>query len=156
MLYFYGDKFYQERLDPLLEKEVEVIQGKRNESQLFHGRMARWQYAWKNFKDAPVTAWLFGYPTSLEDPFFNISIGIHNDYLRIFYFTGIIGILLYSFFFSIYGAGKNSFTLLKNFFYMVPWQYSFCIPFQPHPLFMLIFFIYFFQYLYIFLFPPQY
>jgi hypothetical protein len=94
-LSFYGDKLYQERINPLVEKELEVIQGKRNESQLFHGRMSRWQYGWKNFKNAPVTAWLFGYPTSLEDPFFNISIGIHNDYLRIFYFTGIFGLLVY-------------------------------------------------------------
>jgi hypothetical protein len=94
-LFIYGDKFYQERIDPLVAKEVEVIKGTRDETQLFHGRMARWQYAWANFKDAPVIAWLFGYPTSLEDPFFNISIGIHNDYLRIFYFTGILGLLAY-------------------------------------------------------------
>ena len=91
----FGGKFYRERINPLVEKEVEVIQGEREEGQLFHGRMARWQYAWGNFKDSPVTAWLFGYPTSLEDPLFNISIGIHNDYLRIFYLTGISGLFVY-------------------------------------------------------------
>lgn len=94
-LFVYGDKFYQERIDPLVVKEIEVIQGKRDEAQLFHGRMSRWKYAWNNFKDAPATAWIFGYPTSLEDPLFNISIGIHNDYLRIFYFTGISGLFVY-------------------------------------------------------------
>jgi hypothetical protein len=93
--YFYGGQFYDKNIDPLTAKEVEVIEGTRNESQLFHGRMARWQYGWSNFKDSPATAWLFGYPTSLEDPFFNISIGIHNDYLRIFYFTGITGVCSY-------------------------------------------------------------
>jgi hypothetical protein len=95
VLFFYGDKFYQERIDPLMDRELEIIKGERDEAQLFHGRMSRWQYAWANFKDSPVTAWLFGYPTSLEDPFFNISIGIHNDFLRIFYFTGISGIFIY-------------------------------------------------------------
>jgi hypothetical protein len=92
---FYGNRFYQKRIDPLVEREIEVIQGEREQSQLFHGRMYRWQYAWANFKDSPITSWLFGYPTSFEDPFFNISIGIHNDYLRIFYFTGISGLLIY-------------------------------------------------------------
>jgi O-Antigen ligase len=89
--FLYGDRFYTQKIDPLASKEVEVIEGTRNESQLFHGRMERWQYGWKNFKDSPVTAWLFGYPTSLENPLFNVSGGIHNEYLRIFFFTGIVG-----------------------------------------------------------------
>lgn len=94
-LLFYGDKFYQEHLDPLVGRELQVIKGEKPEKQLFHGRMARWQYAWGNFKDSPAIAWLFGYAISLKDPLFNISIGIHNDYLRIFYFTGIFGFLSY-------------------------------------------------------------
>lgn len=91
----YGDKFYQERINPLMEKEIEVIRGEREQSQLFHGRMYRWQYAWDHFKDSPVISWVIGYPSSFEDPFFNISIGIHNDFLRIFYFTGLAGLLIY-------------------------------------------------------------
>jgi O-antigen ligase len=92
---FYGDTFYQQRINPLVGRDLEIMHGKRDEAQLFHGRMSRWRYGWNNFKDAPVSAWLFGYPTSLEDPFFNISISIHNDYLRIFYLTGLSGILAY-------------------------------------------------------------
>lgn len=94
-LSFYGDKLYQKRIDPLVEKELEVVRGERDESQFLHGRMSRWQYAWSIFKGSPLTSWILGYPTSLESPFFNISIGIHNDYLRIFYFTGISGIFIY-------------------------------------------------------------
>jgi hypothetical protein len=105
--YFYGNQFYDQKIDPLAAKEVEIFRGTRDESQLFHGRMERWQYGWKNFKGSPVTAWLFGYPTSLKNPFFNISIGIHNDYLRIFYLTGIAGICSYFLFiFSIWRRNK--------------------------------------------------
>jgi len=106
----YGDKFYQQRIQPLVEKEYEVIQGERDQEQLFHGRMARWKYAWNNFKGSPIHVWLFGFPLSLKDPFFNISIGIHNDFLRIFYFTGIIGIMLYLFF--LYGLYRRKRYLL--------------------------------------------
>lgn len=107
IMYLYGEKFYEKNIDPLAAKEVEVVKGTRNESQMFHGRMARWEYGWETFKNSEVTAWLFGYPTSLKDPLFNISIGIHNDYLRIFYFTGIIGICTYILFlFSIWRRRK--------------------------------------------------
>jgi len=95
LLALFGKDIFNERIDPLVEKEVEVVQGERAESQMFHGRMYRWQYAWKNFQDVSLISWLLGYSISLESPFFNISIGIHNDYLRIFYFTGIIGAICY-------------------------------------------------------------
>jgi hypothetical protein len=91
----YGGKFYNDRINPLIEKELEVIHGERDESQLFHGRMARWEYAWENFKGSSVVTWFLGYPLSRNNPFFNISIGIHNDYLRIFYLTGVLGSFIY-------------------------------------------------------------
>jgi hypothetical protein len=110
VLFFYGDKFYQERIDPLVGREVEIIKGGKPETQLFHGRMARWQFAWAQFGDASITTWLLGYPTSLENPIFHISIGIHNDYLRIFYFTGIIGLVVYIFFlYKIWSKKKFSY-----------------------------------------------
>jgi hypothetical protein len=95
MISLFGNAFYQEKIDPLVDKEFQVINGERKESQLFHGRMYRWQYAWANFKESPIMAWVIGYSYSTSDPFFNIGIGIHDDYLRIFYFTGLLGLFLY-------------------------------------------------------------
>ncbi len=112
-LSFYGNKFYQERVSPLVEKEIEVVQGERDKSQLFHGRMYRWEYAWKNFKDSNLIAWLFGYPTTFKDPVFNISIGIHNDFLRIFYLTGLAGLSSFMLFiFKLWG--KRKFLILED------------------------------------------
>jgi 4-amino-4-deoxy-L-arabinose transferase-like glycosyltransferase len=91
-----GKELYEEKIDPLVEREVEVVEGKRDNSQFFHGRMSRWQYAWDEFNDSNTLAWLFGYSFSLKDPRFHVSIGIHNDYLRIFYLSGIIGSILYT------------------------------------------------------------
>jgi hypothetical protein len=95
MLFFWGDKFYQEKIDPLVGRELEVIKGNKPETQLFHGRMARWEFAWSQFKNAPAISWIIGYPASMNNCLFHISIGIHNDYLRIFYLTGIAGISVY-------------------------------------------------------------
>jgi hypothetical protein len=92
---FLGQSFFQSKIDPLFKNEIEIVQGSRSETQLFHGRMTRWQTGWDNFKGSPVYSWIVGFPTSMKDPLFNISISIHNDYLRIFFLTGIFGIIFY-------------------------------------------------------------
>lgn len=141
--YLNGDKFYQERLDPMLKQEIEILQGERDEAQLFHGRMMRWTYAWESFKDSPVLAWLIGYSVSFENPLFNISIGIHNDFLRIFYFTGIIGFLLYILFlFSLWKRSRfvqlsEKFLLFSSIAVLLLYSVSTTPTFYPNFLYVL-------------------
>lgn len=91
----FGDVFTEEAIDPLIDREVEVFDGSRDQEQMFHGRMSRWTLAFDEYQDVNLFAKLIGYPASMKFPYFHIGIAIHNDFLRIFFFTGIFGILIY-------------------------------------------------------------
>jgi O-antigen ligase len=91
----YGDKFYQEVINPRVEKEVEVLEGQREQSQAFHGRMSRWTWLWGEWKRAGIFPKMIGYPWSMGYSRHMVGITVHNDFLRMFFFTGIIGFIVY-------------------------------------------------------------
>ena len=91
----YGDKFYEEVINPRMEKEIEVVEGQREQTQAFHGRMARWTWLWGNYKRSSFFAKMVGYPWGLGYSSHMVSINVHNDYLRMLFFTGIIGFITY-------------------------------------------------------------
>jgi len=90
-----GDKFYNEVLDPRIEKEVEVIEGSRGVSQGMHGRMSRWTWLFGEFNFAPFYCKILGYPLSMKVSNHMVGITPHNDFLRILFFTGYAGLILY-------------------------------------------------------------
>jgi len=96
----YGDAFYEEVINPRVEKEVEVIQGEREQSQAFHGRMWRWTYLWNVYEQSPVFSKLFGYPWGMGYSSGMVGVNVHNDYLRMLFFTGIIGFIIWLLFLS--------------------------------------------------------
>jgi hypothetical protein len=51
MVIMYGDAFWEEVINPRMEKEVEVVKGERKTSQAFHGRMSRWEGVWARYKN---------------------------------------------------------------------------------------------------------
>ena len=92
---FAGNRFYDEVMNPRLEKEVEVIQGTRDIDQALHGRMSRWTWLMGDFRSAPFYAQLAGYPLSLNYSSHMIGVTPHNDFLRIMFFTGYFGLIIY-------------------------------------------------------------
>ena len=100
VILIYGDKFYEEVINPRMEKEVEVMEGQREQSQAFHGRMSRWTWLWGNYKQSSFFAKMVGYPWGLGYSSHMVGINVHNDYLRMLFFTGIIGFITYLIFLS--------------------------------------------------------
>jgi hypothetical protein len=96
----YGDKFYEEVINPRMEKEVEVVEGQREQTQAFHGRMWRWTYLWGVYERSPLFSKLFGYPWSMGYSSGMVGINVHNDYLRMLFFVGIIGFITWLIFLS--------------------------------------------------------
>lgn len=83
-----------ERIEHLLNTDIRVIRGEVDVVFAFHGRMGRWQRHWDYFSDnASFPEKLVGV-IGVKRPFM-ISAGEHNDYLRILYATGYIGIFVY-------------------------------------------------------------
>lgn len=90
--------YYEGMSDTLsmtLEREREVLAGTRPESQMFHGRMSRWQWLWGDFLNQPLWAQLFGYPLSGNASFHIVGINVHNDFFRIIFLSGFVGFVFY-------------------------------------------------------------
>lgn len=92
---YFGKTFYKEVINDRLEKEIEVVEGERRQGQGLHGRISRWIWLEKEYSAADPYAQFFGYPTMLKYSGHMVGITPHNDFLRILFFTGILGIFFF-------------------------------------------------------------
>lgn len=106
---FFGSYIIKNSIDPLISNEVLVMDGDKNEDQMFHGRMGRWKDMLSNFNNMGPFCYLFGAGYSNKPLTYNIydkrkyselliGIGVHNDFLRIFFLSGLIGAIFFLFF----------------------------------------------------------
>jgi len=91
----FGSVFYSDVMEKRITKELEVLQGERAQTQALHGRASRWEFLFQKYGDAGVASKFFGYPFSGKPTNAMVGITPHNDFLRILFFTGIIGLLLF-------------------------------------------------------------
>ena len=92
-----GDQLFDENVNPLFEKEFQVLSGDVNEEQLFHGRYGRWLYFMDYYQQQSLPAQLISVPLfNPGDPvFLTTGGGSHNDFIRIGMYTGLIGLFFY-------------------------------------------------------------
>ncbi|MEO8760845.1 MAG: hypothetical protein ABI388_06345 [Bacteroidia bacterium] len=93
--YFFGGDAIDKNVAPLLKTDVAVYEGKKSEERLLHGRVGRWKAMLEQFSGFPITAQFFGMPLILEDSYAEVSSGAHNDFVRILFFTGYVGVVIY-------------------------------------------------------------
>ena len=98
-----------ERFDMLTETERRAFSGEIDRERAMHGRGSIWARYHKRWEQSSIFAKLFGAGCSISSrPFEEISDsraalnmmsgGMHSDYVRFFYGTGIIGLIAYLFF----------------------------------------------------------
>jgi len=94
--FFFSGGVYKERISPLVNREITILQGEADIAGIAHGRGRRWIPRVGLFFDLPVMSTLFGAPTSGREENSILWWGNpHNDYLRILFMTGIIGFAFY-------------------------------------------------------------
>ncbi len=93
--YFFGGDAIDKNVAPLLKTDVAVYEGKKSEERLLHGRVGRWKAMLEQFSGFPIAAQFFGMPLILKDSYAEVSTGAHNDFVRILFFTGYIGVVIY-------------------------------------------------------------
>jgi O-antigen ligase len=93
--YLFGGDAIEKNVAPLLKTDIAVYEGKKSEERLLHGRVGRWKAMLEQFSGFSVPAQLFGMPLILEDSYAEVSSGAHNDFVRILFFTGLIGLIFY-------------------------------------------------------------
>ncbi|WP_298900410.1 O-antigen ligase [uncultured Psychroserpens sp.] len=91
-----GAYFYFEVFQTLYAKDINVYQGEAQDSAALNGRMWIWQRYFAHWADFKVVSQWFG--VGLEQSSLSaimMSGGMHNDYIRFFFSTGIIGFICY-------------------------------------------------------------
>lgn len=111
-----GFYFYIEIFNTLFAKDIAVYEGGADETRALNGRVYIWKkyFAfWENF--SVVSQWFGSGFAFHEKSRIMMGGGMHNDYVRLFFSTGIIGILCYLFFlvYLVRNAVKNKIVELK-------------------------------------------
>lgn len=98
---FIGVYFYFEIFQTLYAKDINVYQGEAQDSAALNGRMWIWQRYFAHWADFSIVSQWFGVGFE-QSPLSRtmMSGGMHNDYIRFFFSTGIIGFLGYISFLS--------------------------------------------------------
>jgi hypothetical protein len=102
-------------LQELIRTDVEVYAGQREWVQALHGRWGRWEYMWENFSAEPWLGQILGMPYTTEKITGQITGGVHNDFLRILFLTGFIGLVLYFFFLLVLFAQLKKLDFIRQF-----------------------------------------
>lgn len=109
---YFGQGVFEDNIAPLIETDMEVYAGNQSSERLLHGRVGRWIFMLDLLSEQSVPVQFFGYPLNFEYAYHYIGIGSHNDFVRMLFFTGILGLVLYLILlFQIY---KTSITLPDN------------------------------------------
>ena len=93
---FLVDKF----IKPLFGKEINVYEGNINQEKAFNGRFVRWKEYFDRWDEMSSGSHFFGIGISgSEHTKVMMSGGMHSDYVRFLFTTGITGVLSYIFFY---------------------------------------------------------
>ena len=95
-----GQTVFKSKIEPLIEKEYKVIEGDADIERSFNGRMSRWFRYFDIWSEMPLASNLLG--TSLsghEKVPTMLSGGMHSDFVRVLFLSGVIGLSLYLMFF---------------------------------------------------------
>lgn len=96
---FFAQDIYNSMLEPLIQKEINAVSGDGELETLGNGRMTRWERYFEIWEKMPVSNHLFGVSFSgFQESSVMMSLGMHSDYIRNLFLTGIVGILFYCLF----------------------------------------------------------
>jgi O-antigen ligase len=93
--YFFGSEAIEKNVAPLLKTDVAVYEGKKANERLLHGRVGRWKDMMEQYTNFPIAAQFVGMPSTIQTSYAEVSTGAHNDFVRILFFTGYIGLVVY-------------------------------------------------------------
>ena len=92
---FWGSQIITEQISPLVQTDLQVYSGEQDSDRLLHGRVGRWRMMLEMFSAESMPVQFFGYPLKLDYVFQYIGTGSHNDFVRMLFGTGIVGVILY-------------------------------------------------------------
>lgn len=91
----WGARVVENKISPLVHTEIQVYEGSENTDRLLHGRVGRWSDMLDLFSSESIPVQFFGFPLKLDYVYQYIGIGSHNDFIRMLFCCGIVGLGLY-------------------------------------------------------------
>lgn len=96
ILPFFAGDLYESQINPLIQKEFAVINGEKDVEYALNGRVGRWERYLSLWSEAPIVSRLFGVSLSgIKESPIMVGGGIHNDFIRMLFLSGIVGLILY-------------------------------------------------------------
>ena len=93
---FFAQDLYIDHIEPLIGKELLVVEGESDSDQAFNGRMTRWEKYFETWEQMPPINHFIGITTAnFKESVVMIGGGMHSDYVRLLFMTGFIGIFFY-------------------------------------------------------------
>lgn len=93
--YLFGANTIEEKIAPLIQTDIAVYEGKKENERLLHGRVGRWKMMMEQYSEFSIKAQFFGMPLILTETYSYVGTGSHNDFIRIIFYTGFLGLLVY-------------------------------------------------------------
>ena len=93
---FFGESIYKDQIEPLINKEINVASGESEIEGGLNGRIGRWERYFDVWFTMPFYSQMFGVATSGSRlSLVMCGAGMHNDYVRLLFSSGIVGITFY-------------------------------------------------------------
>jgi O-antigen ligase len=118
VLPIFAEPIYQHYIEPLLRKEMNVIGGDADIQYGLNGRVSRWQRYFAIWFNMGPVAQLFGVSLSgVKEASIMVGGGMHSDYVRILFLTGIVGLAAYLLFLLAVALGWRKLQKPERFLY---------------------------------------
>ena len=116
ILPFFAQSIYEKQIEPLLQKEISVVNGDAEIETSFNGRFSRWERYFEIWDKMPVYAHFFGVSfTNFEEVPIMVGGGMHSDYVRVLFLTGMFGLLIYLLFILLILSRRKNFKPPERF-----------------------------------------
>ena len=94
---FTGDTIYTEQIEPLINKEMNVIEGNAETTVALNGRVGRWERYFEIwFSEMSLIDRMFGVGISgHKSAVAMVGAGMHSDFVRNLFLAGIVGLTIY-------------------------------------------------------------
>jgi len=99
---FFAEEIYIDNIEPLIRKELLVVEGETESNQAFNGRMTRWEKYFETWEQMPAINHFTGIVTAnFKETVVMIGGGMHSDYVRLLFLTGFVGVSFYVLFYLV-------------------------------------------------------
>lgn len=116
ILPFFARPIYEKEIYPLVAKEYNVMSGEQDVQYAFNGRVSRWERYFEIWNEMSQLAHFAGTPFSGSlIATIMTGGGMHNDYIRNLFLSGIIGVVFYVIFYFVMISRRNQVRIPERF-----------------------------------------